>query len=181
MPTKTANKKQTQQPSIASLTPAKRIAAKRAARDACVLAHKWGGTDRMPIVAIVTAHAEARMLQSLREACQHVAVHVIEIDTVEAAGMAAADIAVFPTIDLATGRSAAAAFAAGTIPVLAASVAPKDVATDYDPVSEQGNSFFAGDDSAWSLLAALIRATESYRFSYDWQGIVRSAFDTKQK
>jgi len=181
MPTKTAAKKQVLKQPTAALSIADRTAAKRAARDTCLLANNWKKAGRTPIIAIVTADAETKMLSSLREACKHLAVYVIEIDTVDAAGITAADIAIFPTVNLAAGRSAATALAAGTVPVMTASIAPKDIATDYDPVSEAGNSFFAADESVWGLLAALIRATESYRFSYDWQGITRAAFEATKK
>lgn len=44
---------------------------------------------------------------------------------------------------------------------------------DYDPITEQGNSFLFKEFSKWHIFAAVARALENYRFSFDWEGIVR--------
>ncbi len=44
---------------------------------------------------------------------------------------------------------------------------------DYNPNHECGNAFVYKSDSPWEVFAALVRATETFRFPYDWKHIVR--------
>ncbi len=44
----------------------------------------------------------------------------------------------------------------------------------FDPIAEKGHGFLYEKDNAWSLFAALVRATETYRFPYDWKNLVKS-------
>lgn len=46
---------------------------------------------------------------------------------------------------------------------------------DYNPNHETGNSFMVRQENVWSLFAALVRATETYRFPYDWKHIMSQA------
>lgn len=62
----------------------------------------------------------------------------------------------------------------GTIPI--AISGPK--AQNYDPNSEQGNSFTYSKTSPWSIFAALVRASETFRFPYDWKNIVRQGIQS---
>jgi hypothetical protein len=41
----------------------------------------------------------------------------------------------------------------------------------FDPVNERGNGFTYVSSDPWSLFAALVRASETYKFPYDW-GVV---------
>jgi hypothetical protein len=41
----------------------------------------------------------------------------------------------------------------------------------FDPVDEKGNGFVYTTSDPWSLYAALVRASETYKFPYDW-GVV---------
>lgn len=44
---------------------------------------------------------------------------------------------------------------------------------DYNPNFETGNSFTYKTDSSWGVFAALVRATETFKFPFDWRNIVR--------
>ena len=61
----------------------------------------------------------------------------------------------------------------GTIPV---SLKRKELC-DYHPNHETGNAFIYNDNTAWSAFAALVRAVETFKFPYDWQGIVRQGME----
>lgn len=54
-------------------------------------------------------------------------------------------------------------------------IAPEKKAQDYDPNKETGNSFISRSNDVWSIFAALVRASETFRFPYDWKHIVRQA------
>ncbi len=49
---------------------------------------------------------------------------------------------------------------------------------DYDPIFERGNSFLYNYLSPWSAYAALVRALETHRLSYDWQRIQKNGMDS---
>lgn len=46
---------------------------------------------------------------------------------------------------------------------------------DYNPNSESGNAFVFKNNNQWEVFAAIVRATETFKFPYDWKFIVRSA------
>lgn len=53
--------------------------------------------------------------------------------------------------------------------------------TDYNPNSENGNSFIYGnmeDADHWKIFAALVRALETFKFPYDWQNIIVSCVES---
>jgi hypothetical protein len=43
----------------------------------------------------------------------------------------------------------------------------------YDPIKEEGSGFTYNHDEGWSLFVALVRASETYRFPYDWGNIIK--------
>lgn len=57
----------------------------------------------------------------------------------------------------------------GTIPV---SYLRNELA-DYNPNHETGNSFLFAELNYFCAFAALVRAVETFKFPYDWSGIVR--------
>ena len=63
----------------------------------------------------------------------------------------------------------------GVIPVIPAT----DFTEDYNPNQERGNAFVYIKDSPWSLFANIIRATESFRFPYDWKNIQIGAMENE--
>jgi glycogen synthase len=154
---------------------AKLLAAKAEARAALLATRKWRATGRQPVVALVTHRADPELLAELRMACAELALQVVECAEPTAAELLPADIALFPSTDLATSTLAARALTTGTVPVVLESIAPKSVAVEYDPRTEQGNSFYSQRDTRYALFAALVRALETYRFPHDWQALVRSA------
>lgn len=65
----------------------------------------------------------------------------------------------------------------GTIPVSA----KRKELSDYHPNHETGNAFIARDGSAWGIFAAMVRAVETFKFPYDWKGIVRQGMEMECK
>lgn len=61
------------------------------------------------------------------------------------------------------------AFKSGVVPI--AKTATYGIVHDFDPVKEHGNSFTFDKETPWHIFAAIIRATETYKFSYDWKNI----------
>ncbi len=170
MPTATQNATT----SKASSTRVDRAATKARARADLLRAHGWTRAKRLPIAALITAGADPALLTSLRDGFGHLQIHLFELPNTKAAELAGCDMAIFADTGLAHGRAALTALTVGTVPIVYEQSAPKDKAIDYDPTDEQGNSFYFYDASAWAVFAAVIRATEAYRFSYDWAGIVRN-------
>ena len=50
---------------------------------------------------------------------------------------------------------------------------------NYHPNEETGNSFTYAVPGPWDIFSALVRATETYRFPYDWQNIIRGIAKSK--
>ncbi len=65
----------------------------------------------------------------------------------------------------------------GVVPVSV----PADSLENYDPVQEAGNSFLIEGKSAWNAFAAFVRATETYKFPYDWRTIQKHAMESAKK
>ncbi len=84
----------------------------------------------------------------------------------------AADVLVLPAQS--NDALVAACFRYGLIPVVQDD---QTLVRDYDPVSEEGNAFSYQENTIWSIYAALIRAMETHRLSYDWQRIQRNGLD----
>lgn len=47
---------------------------------------------------------------------------------------------------------------------------------NYHPNDETGNAFTFKSYNPWEMFRAIVRATETYRFPYDWENIVRGMF-----
>lgn len=62
----------------------------------------------------------------------------------------------------------------GVIPV----VKNDPILKDYNPITETGNAFLYQEDTFWLFYAALVRALENYKFSYDWQNLELAAMET---
>lgn len=54
---------------------------------------------------------------------------------------------------------------------------PDPVLENYNPVLEKGNAFIFNESDKWQFFSALVRATENYKFSYDWQNLELAAMD----
>lgn len=52
---------------------------------------------------------------------------------------------------------------------------------DYDPNHETGNGFVYHDKSHWGVFAALVRASETFKFPYDWKHIVKQGVYSVKK
>lgn len=114
----------------------------------------------------------------LQSALPHAAIRVVELAEFRADRHAGLDCLIICSDNLADSKVAEAALAAGVIPVIAEEIAPKAWAQNYDAQAESGNAFFADDCSGYALFAAAVRALETHKFSYDWQGLARNAAET---
>ena len=48
---------------------------------------------------------------------------------------------------------------------------------DFNPLKESGNSFLYKKGSTWHMLQALLRACETFRFTYDWKVLLGEVKD----
>ncbi len=44
----------------------------------------------------------------------------------------------------------------------------------FDPIEEKGNGFLYELDDYWSLFAAFVRVSETYKFPYDWSNMIKA-------
>ena len=51
---------------------------------------------------------------------------------------------------------------------------------NYHPNDETGNSFTFDSYNPWDIFRAVVRATETYRFPYDWGNIIRAIIKGSQ-
>ncbi len=49
---------------------------------------------------------------------------------------------------------------------------------EYNPLKETGNAFVYEKNSPWHMLAAVLRASETFKFSYDWKNLLEEVKDT---
>jgi len=130
------------------------------------------------LVGILTAGVSKKLLGELRTAAKNLDCTFIEVADLSKINLWGLDVLCLPAADLETDRAATEVLACGTVPVVCEQTAPKVFAENYDPTGESGNSFFFAEQNVFSIFAALVRARESYRFSYDWRGICRNVFET---
>lgn len=88
---------------------------------------------------------------------------------------AASDMILLPTVSEECIESAKEAMNYGVVPI----APPQDFVENYNPNMEKGNAFLYIQDSPWSLFATIIRATESFKFPYDWKNIQVSCMETE--
>lgn len=50
--------------------------------------------------------------------------------------------------------------------------------SEYNPLKETGNAFVYQKNSPWHMLAAVLRASETFKFSYDWKNLLEEVRDT---
>ncbi|MCF7830563.1 hypothetical protein K9M41_01010 [Candidatus Gracilibacteria bacterium] len=50
---------------------------------------------------------------------------------------------------------------------------------NFDPQKESGNAFTFSKNNFWEFLAAIIRASENFKFSYDWQNLQKNIKETE--
>lgn len=74
------------------------------------------------------------------------------------------------------GKEIKRTLANGCVPICYNFSQFKGVLKDYDPVREEGNSFLFKDFNKWDVFAAVVRALENHKFSWDWQTLSREAY-----
>lgn len=67
----------------------------------------------------------------------------------------------------------------GVVPVLHHSENLDGLLEDYDPRSENGQAFLFNFHTHWSFFAAVVRALENYKLSYDWNTIVKNGMSVE--
>ncbi len=50
---------------------------------------------------------------------------------------------------------------------------------NFDPQKESGNAFTFSKSNFWEFLSAIIRASENFKFSYDWQNLQKNLRETE--
>ncbi len=65
----------------------------------------------------------------------------------------------------------------GVVPV----TPPHELAENYNPVQESGNSFVYEKSTAWQCFGSLVRALETFKFPYDWRTIQRHAMESADR
>ena len=53
-------------------------------------------------------------------------------------------------------------------------IAAKGKIEPFDPIEEKGSGFIYDEGNSWTLFAALVRASETFRFPYDWMNLVKA-------
>lgn len=50
---------------------------------------------------------------------------------------------------------------------------------NFDPQAEKGNAFLYEEGNFWKFLSAILRASENFKFEYDWENLKKSLKDVK--
>lgn len=61
----------------------------------------------------------------------------------------------------------------GSVPIVRATGGLADTVKEYDPRTDEGNGFVFGPYEPWALFAAVVRATESYKYGERWVALQR--------
>jgi starch synthase len=67
----------------------------------------------------------------------------------------------------------------GVVPVMHHSENLDGLLSDYDPRNETGEAFLFNFHTHWSFFAAVVRALENYKLSYDWNTIVKNGMNVE--
>lgn len=62
----------------------------------------------------------------------------------------------------------------GIVPILSFEQMNNNSLEPFDALTEKGNCFCFQENNEWDIFAALIRALENFKFSYDWRNIVKN-------
>ena len=63
----------------------------------------------------------------------------------------------------------------GIVPILP----PQKGLKDFDPQEETGNAFTFEEGNFWKFLSAILRASENFKFEYDWENLRKSVKEMK--
>jgi starch synthase len=88
---------------------------------------------------------------------------------------AGADMYLMPSRFEPCGLNQMIAMRYGAIPIVRATGGLIDTVTEFNPVRNTGTGFTFGPFDAWSLLAAIARAVQAYRYPDSWQQLMRRA------
>lgn len=61
-----------------------------------------------------------------------------------------------------------------TVPISFKTSVTRKILNSFDPLQEKGNCFLYERENMWSMFEAIIKAKETYRFSYDWETLLRA-------
>jgi len=158
---------------------------KRAAQKA------WGLEESLEIPLVVVPSPDAELIGIFDEILDAVVAVGLQVALVDADKSHSERLAVLQNRHpghIAVVTSTEAADAAGDIEVLSelddqakarygesplVPVAGKGVEA-FDPIAETGFGFDFETKNPWSLLVALVRASETFRFPYDWKNLLRA-------
>ncbi len=88
---------------------------------------------------------------------------------------AGADMYLMPSRFEPCGLNQMIAMRYGAIPIVRATGGLIDTVTEFDPAAGTGTGFTFRDYDPWSLLAAIARAVQSYRYPDSWHHLMRRA------
>ena len=59
------------------------------------------------------------------------------------------------------------------VPILFKNEKLSHIYKEFDPIAENGCAFYYQRKNPWHIYAAIVRASENFRFSYDWEQIIK--------
>lgn len=124
-------------------------------------------TSKTPVIFVVTEGITDDLKKNLLEGLSHLETEVLSEQDAESA-LLQSNIIVLVNEDREMLKKA---WKKGIVPVTKAFI-PE--IKDYNPNTENGNSFVYKNQNVWEIYAAVVRALETYKFPYDWKFIVRS-------
>lgn len=90
--------------------------------------------------------------------------------------LAACDIFLAPAQLKRTGFGPMIALKYGTVPVMQINE-DLPILDDYNPITEKGTAFLYKKDDSWLFFAALVRAVENFKLTFDWQRIQKNGME----
>ncbi len=122
------------------------------------------GIDAIGVQLVIVQPTLPALLERCRE-WQETHPHAVHVIDHQDESTSACDMAL---LNSANAQDLQKCSAVEMVPLADAGIEP------FDPIAEKGNGFLYQRDNAWSLFAALVRATETYRFPYDWKNLIKS-------
>ena len=58
------------------------------------------------------------------------------------------------------------------VPIVNGKSALRKAVDDFVPQDESGDGFIYNEEDIWHIFATIVKATENYKFPYDWKNIV---------
>ncbi|PID86240.1 hypothetical protein CSB08_01450 [Candidatus Gracilibacteria bacterium] len=66
----------------------------------------------------------------------------------------------------------------GIVPIIPEKNYMRSILKEFNPMKNEGNSFFYDNSDAWSIFYSIVRYLENYKFSFDNKNLVKNVFNT---